>query len=75
LRRYESGILLIVDKNIWVGALEAVQRLVSIREPFPGSAGVPPAKLLEPMPLSFFIHAGETPALPGKATVGQPLKP
>jgi hypothetical protein len=37
-----------------------------------GSAGVPPAKPLESMPRSFFIHAGETPALPG---VGQPLKP
>jgi len=26
-----------------------------------GSAGVSPARLLKSMPLSFFIHAGETP--------------
>jgi hypothetical protein len=38
--------------------------LQNILGPFTGSAGVLPAKLLESMPLSFFIHAGETPALP-----------
>jgi hypothetical protein len=43
---------------MWVRASEAGQRLA------PGSAGVSPAKLLKSMPLSFFIHAGETPALP-----------
>jgi hypothetical protein len=43
---------------MWVRALVAVQRLAT------GSAGVSPAELLESMPLSFFIHAGETPALP-----------
>jgi hypothetical protein len=32
--------------------------------PFIGSAGVSPAKLLKSMSLSFFINAGETPALP-----------
>jgi hypothetical protein len=48
-----------------VRASEAVQRLVNVRKPFPGSTGVPPAKLIESMPRLFFIHAGETPALPG----------
>jgi len=52
-----------------VRAKEAVQRLVNVRKPFPGSAGVPPAKLLESMPRPFIMHAGETPALPGR----QPL--
>jgi hypothetical protein len=51
--------------HMWGRALEAVQWLVNVRKPFPGSAGVPPAKLLESMPRLFFIHAGETPALPG----------
>jgi hypothetical protein len=35
---------------------------------FTGSAGVSPAKLLESMQLSFFNHAGETPALPVTAS-------
>jgi hypothetical protein len=46
---------------LFVRADEAVQQLVA------GSAGVSPAKLLESMPLSFFIHAGEAPALPVSA--------
>jgi hypothetical protein len=34
--------------------------LLNIQKLFPGSAGVPPAKLLESIPRPFFIHAGET---------------
>jgi hypothetical protein len=34
-----------------------------------GSAGVPPAMLQESMSQLFFIHAGETPALPGRFAV------
>ena len=51
--------------RIFVRAEEAVPQLVNVRKPFPGSAGVPPAKLLESMPRLFFIHAGKTAALPG----------
>jgi hypothetical protein len=57
--------------NIQVGmrARESVQRLVNVRKPFPESDGVPPAKILESMPRSFFVLAAETAALPGR----QPL--
>jgi hypothetical protein len=53
--------------NMRVGAEEAVSWLAT------GSAGVSPAKPLESMQLSFFIHAGETPALP-VAAMRQPLQ-